>query len=122
MQALGIELSLVQAILDGTKTIEGVPGTPPFLKVRVGDTLSIREDVYKEGELTVSHEHAAQVRVAQLLYFETFAEMMETLGYQSAIPYATSIETALKVYRGLYAAEQEKEWGVVAIRFELIPA
>jgi ASC-1-like (ASCH) protein len=120
MQEIGIESTLVEAIRIGDKTIEARLGKPRFLRIQEDDRFSIREDFWYEGKVLESLSHAATVKVTQILYFETFKEMLEALDFQAAIPTAKTVEKALKVYRGFYTPEEEREYGVVAFTFELI--
>ena len=115
MHEIGIESSLVDAIRRGDKTVEGRLGKPRFLAIQPGDTLAIREDVWREGTLVESHDQAVQAIVTQVLYFETFREMLEAVGYEAAIPGASSLEDALAVYRAFYSPADEAAHGVVAL-------
>jgi ASC-1-like (ASCH) protein len=122
MSEIGIESSLVEAIKNGDKTIEIRLAKPRFLLIQEEDVLSIREDFYYEGEVLESLSHALEVKVVQVLYFETFEEVFEAIHYESALPSATSPEDALKKYREFYSPEEEREFGVVAFTIEPILA
>lgn len=119
MQEIGIETSLVADILTGRKTIEGRLGKPKYIKMRVGDVLAIREDIYENGVIKTSNPDKARVVITQLLYFETFEEMLHSLDFRRAIPSAASIRDALQTYRLYYSIPDEEEYGVVAITFKL---
>jgi len=120
MHEIGIESSLVEAIRNGEKTIEGSLGKPRFLKMDVGDTLSIREDIWIDGKNIGSQDYKLLVKITQILYFETFKEMLESIDFTAAIPSAKSIRDAVNKYTELYSKDDEEEYGVVAIFFELI--
>lgn len=120
MKEIGIESSLLQSILAGHKTLEGRLGKPSYLKIRPGDTLSVREDTWQGHKLVSSRKDAAKIRVKQILYFESFAEMLETLGHRNAVPLSNSVEEAVKTYRQFYTVEAEEEFGVVALLFETV--
>jgi ASC-1-like (ASCH) protein len=122
MSEIDIESSLVEAIKNGDKTIEIRLAKPRFLLIQEDDVLSIREDFYYEGEVLESLSHALEVKVVQVLYFETFEEVFEAIHYESALPAATSPEDALKKYREFYSPEEEREFGVVAFTIEPILA
>lgn len=122
MQEIGIESSLVEAIRDGTKTIEGRLGKPRFLAIQPGDQLTIREDIWAGGVKIGSHDSTLLIEVTQVLYFESFAEMLAAVDHAAAIPEAASPEAALATYRAYYTAEDEAEYGVVALFFEAISA
>jgi ASC-1-like (ASCH) protein len=117
MHEIGIESSLVEAIRRGEKTIEGRLGKPRFLAMKEGDTISIREDVWKDGKVVVSHPNALQVTIRQVLYFETFREMLEAVDYEAVIPAAATVDEATATYATFYSAEDEAAYGVVALFF-----
>jgi ASC-1-like (ASCH) protein len=119
MQEIGVEKTLVQAVLDGRKTIEGHLGTPKHLKLRVGDRLSLREDVWQDGKIITSTQVFATAEITQLLYFVSFAEMFGSINYNAALPEAKSTEEAREVYETFYSLEDEAEYGVVAITFKV---
>lgn len=120
MQEIGIESTMVEAIRRGLKTIEGRLGKPRFLKMAEGDILSIREDVWEQGEITGSYPGAIEIRITQILYFETFKEMFEAVNYEAAVPTAKSVSQAVAAYREFYSKEDEGKYGVVALFFEPI--
>lgn len=120
MHEIGIESSLVEAIRSGQKTIEGRLGKPRFLKIREGDTLSIREDIWKDGEVIGAHDDALRLKVAQVLYFESFKEMLESVNYEAAVPSVKTLRDAINKYAEFYSAKDEEEYGVVALFFEVM--
>lgn len=118
MHEIGIESSLVEAIRSGDKTIEGRLGKPRFLKIKEGDILSIREDIWKDGEIIGSHDDTLRLKVAQVLYFESIKEMLEAVNYEAAVPTAKTLREAIDKYAEFYKAKDEEEYGVVALFFE----
>jgi ASC-1-like (ASCH) protein len=118
MEEIGIESTLVEAIRNGDKTIEAHLGKPRFLRMNEGDIISIREDFWYEGEILESLSHSLEIKITQILYFETFKEMLNAVDFQAAIPSAKTIEDALKTYAQFYSPEDEREYGVVALFFE----
>lgn len=120
MQEIGIDSTLVADILAGDKTLEGRLGKPKFIKLRIGNTLSIREDVWKAGEIVSSKPDRVHVVITQLLYFESFEEMFGALDFHKALPQAESVREAINTYRRFYSAADEREYGVVAITFKLV--
>jgi ASC-1-like (ASCH) protein len=119
MEEIGIESSVLQDILLGTKTVEAGLGTPKFLKIRKGDTLSLREDFWQDGAIARSVPGRAFILIKQKLYFLTFEEMLSSLGIAAVLPGAASMEDALRTYRQFYSEADEQEHGVVAFSFEL---
>jgi ASC-1-like (ASCH) protein len=120
MQEIGIESNLLSDILSGSKTIELRLGKPKFLKIRIGDVLSIREDVWKDGEKVQSIAERAKIEVTKLLYFESFEETFQAIDFQAAVPGTQSKAEALQLYRQFYSKEEEYEFGVVAIFFKVL--
>jgi ASC-1-like (ASCH) protein len=116
---IGIESSILQDILRGTKTVEGRLGKPKFLKIRKGDILSIREDFWQDGAIARSISNRAFIRVTQKLYFISFEEMLSSVGIAAVLPAATDMTDALRAWRQFYSEADEQEYGVVALMFEL---
>ncbi len=120
MIEIGIETSILEDILSGKKTIECRLGKQKFLKIRPGDVLSIREDTWKGDKILRSIPNRAEIKVTQILYFETFTEAFASIDFKEAIPSAASPSEAVEAYRKFYTSEDEKKYGVVAIYFELL--
>ena len=81
MDEIGIASVVLKEILSGKKTIEVRLGKPRFLKLRSGDNLSLREDIWENGIITKSFSRQAVIKIKQILYFESFAEMFDTLDF-----------------------------------------
>lgn len=118
MSEIGIDSTLVEAIKNGDKTIEIRLAKPRFLLIQEDDILSIREDFYYEGDVLESLPHALEVKVTQVIYFESFKEAFDAINYEAAVPSAKSAEGAVKKYREFYSVEEENEFGVVAFSIE----
>lgn len=119
MHEIGIESSLVEAIRTGQKTVEGRLGKPRFLQMKEGDTITVREDMWKDGEMIGSRDDALQLKVTQVLYFESFKEMLEAINYEAAVPTAKTLADAISKYAEFYSPKDEEEYGVVALFFEV---
>ena len=119
MEEIGIESTLVEEIRNGDKTIETRLGKPRFLRIQEGDIVSIREDFWFEGKILECLNNALQIKITQILYFETFKEMLAAVDFQAVIPTAQTEEDALKKIKQFYSDEDEREFGVVAFTFEL---
>lgn len=119
MEEIGIESTLVEAIKSGDKTIEARLGKPRFLRMQEGDILSVREDFWHDGKILESLPYALQIKITQVLYFETFADMFKAIDFQAAVPAAQTAEDAVKQYREFYTKENEYEFGVISFSFEL---
>lgn len=80
--------------------------------VDVGDILVL----LKEPQLT----ERLNVLVRDIVYFDSFAEMVATLPKEKVGFKGKSNEEMLKVYRGFYPLEQESKYGVVAFKIEVL--
>lgn len=119
MLEIGIESSLVEEMRKGNKHIEGRLGKAKFLKLKEGDLLSVREDLWYDGKIIDSFSNSLTVKINQILHFESFIEMLSSVDFKDAIPSARTLEDALGVYRKYYTTKDEQEYGVIAILFEL---
>jgi ASC-1-like (ASCH) protein len=120
MNELGIEASLAEAIRIGEKTVEARLGKPRFLKMEIGDILSIREDIWIDGKIIGTQKDRMRIKITQILYFETFKEMFQSVNFKSAVPTANNIQEAIDRYAEFYSKEDEKKYGVVTIFFDLL--
>ena len=120
MQEIGIDTALLNDILSGTKTIEGRLGKSRFLGWRVGDTISLRKDVWKQGRIDHSVHNCGIIKIKQLLRFESFDEMFRAVNFKSTIPAVSTTAEAISTYRRYYSMEDEQKYGVVTIVFELV--
>lgn len=94
-------------ILSGKKTVEGRLNKGKFGSLKNGDILTIGSTV-NEYEVI-----ATQV-------YKNFREMIENEGVENVIPDKNSIDDAVAVYYNFYTPEQEKEFGVVAIKIKKV--
>jgi ASC-1-like (ASCH) protein len=120
MEEIGVESSILADIISGKKTIEGRLGKPRFIRLRVGDVIAIREDIWEGDHITKSISDRARVVITQLLYFESFEEMLHAIDYTRALPSAISTYDAVLIYRKFFTIADEKEYGVIAITFCLV--
>ena len=120
MHEIDIESSIIEEIKNGDKTIEVRLARPNFLLIQEGDILSVREDFYYEGVVLESLSHALEIKVTQVLYFETFEELFEAINFSSVLPSAKTVDEAKASYRKLYSVEDETEFGVAAFSIEPI--
>lgn len=120
MHEIDIESSIIEEIKNGDKTIEVRLARPNFLLIQEGDILSVREDFYYEGVVLESLSHALEIKVTQVLYFETFEELFEAINFSSVLPSSKTVDEAKASYRKLYSVEDEAEFGVAAFSIEPI--
>jgi ASC-1-like (ASCH) protein len=122
MQEIGLEASLVDAIISGQKLVEAKLADKRFLSLQVGDRLSIRKDIWEDGKIVHSVPGAAFVQIIGILPFASFTEMIQELGYERIIPAAKSPQEALNFYRQFYSNEDEMKFGVLAFELKLFAA
>ncbi len=96
----------------GLKTVEGRKNKGRFKEMKVGDIIEwTNEDFAPRSVLT---------RVTGKAQYATFAEYLETEGLDKCLPGMPDLSRGLSVYFKYFTKEDEKEFGVVAIRLELV--
>jgi ASC-1-like (ASCH) protein len=94
-------------ILRGEKIVEGRLNKGKFSEIEKGDILVLSpEDVDFE--------------VIGKIIYSSFREMIENEGVKNVIPDKKNINDAVNIYYKFYTPEQEKEFGVAAIRIKQI--
>ena len=116
----GRESSILDDILVGDKRVECRLNKSKFALYQIGDRIRLRRDIYRNGISIVELPSQAEVEVTKLENFSSFREMFETIGYESAIPRAISIDSAIEQCRIFYSESEELEHGVRAVHFKLI--
>ena len=101
---INIQEPYASQLLNGAKTVEGRLNKGKFAAAQVGDTLRVNDQA--EFEIVVKNSYA------------TFREMLESEGVANMIPDAHTVDEALQVYYQFYTPEQEREFGVVALRLK----
>ena len=92
-------------ILNGIKTVEGRLNKGKFKEMQVGDLVETAGEIFEILEKNI---------------YRTFKEMILSEGIENVIPDKTTIDDAVNVYYRFYTKEQEKEFGVVAIKINKI--
>lgn len=100
---LNIQEPYLSFVLSGQKTIEGRLNKGKFKDLKVGDILLIGLD---EKRFLIERTNI----------YKSFREMIEKEGIENVIPDKNSIDDAELVYYKFYTKEQEKEFGVLAIK------
>lgn len=112
----GRESSLLDAIVDGRKTIEGRLKKGKFADYRIGDIVKLRRDYRDErGVLNDGEPGAARVEIIAIREYPTFLAMVRAEGFEKVIPGADSAEAAAAVYDTYYSAEDQARYGVLGI-------
>jgi ASC-1-like (ASCH) protein len=96
----------------GLKTVEGRKNKGRFKEMKVGDIVKwINNDFMPRSVLT---------RITDKVEYSTFREYLETEGLDNCLPGIPSLEHGLSVYFKYFTKEDEAEFGVIAIKLELV--
>lgn len=120
MIEIGIDSEVLRKIRDGQKTIEGRLARGKFLTIRVGDLVSVREDFYVDGVIVQSQEGALRIQIDAAEKFANFRAMLQSVGFEKAIPDANNLDDACDRYLRFYSETSQKEFGVLAIFFHVV--
>lgn len=120
MIEIGIDSEVLRKIRDGRKTIEGRLARGKFLDIKIGDTISVREDFYVDGVIANVKEDALRVKVVAIEKFDDFRSMLKAIGFKKAIPDAMTLDEACIEYIRFYSEASQKEHGVLGISFQVV--
>lgn len=116
----GRESTLLDEIIAGRKTVEGRLNRSKFAEYKVGDTISLRRDIRQpSGELVDGEPGAATVEIVAIRKYQTFLEMVSAEGFLKVIPFAKSVQEAADEYNKYYSAEDQAQYGVLAIEVKV---
>jgi ASC-1-like (ASCH) protein len=116
----GRETQHLNDIITGKKTVEGRLAKGKFLNFKAGDLIKLREDIYENGIEIKSIPNRLTTKITKLKHFESFRKMLKEVGYELVLPRASSLDEAVKEYSKYYSASDEKQFGVIAIFFEVV--
>ncbi|MEA3450111.1 MAG: ASCH domain-containing protein [Patescibacteria group bacterium] len=103
--SINIQEPYYSFILEGQKTVEG--------RLNKGKFTSIQKD-----DILVLAPEDIEFEVIEKNIYNSFREMIESEGVENVIPDKTGIEEATNIYYKFYTKEQEKQFGVVAIKIK----
>lgn len=103
--SIGIQEPYYSFVLNGQKTIEGRLNKGKFALIQKGAVLLLEPD-------------NQEFEVLEKNIYSSFREMIEIEGVKNVIPDKETLEEATEVYYKFYTKEQEKEFGVCAIKIE----
>lgn len=117
----GRESNLLDAIIDGRKTIEGRLNKGKFTSYAVGDIVKLRRD-YRDatGILHDGEPDAARVEIIAIRHYPTFLAMTQAEGHDAVIPGSGSAQAAADEYNAYYSVEDQALYGVLAIQIKLV--
>lgn len=96
----------------GSKSVEGRKNKGRFKEMKVGDIVKwTNNDFGPRSVLT---------KIVGKAEYLTFKEYLETEGLDKCLPTIPNLDMGLSVYYKYYTKEDEKEFGVVAIRLQVI--
>lgn len=108
-------------MIAGRKTIEGRLNRGKFADYAVGDIVMLRRDVRdKNGVLHDGEPGAATVKIVAINKYPDFLTMTQTEDYKKVIPYASSAQIAANEYNKFYSMEDQKRYGVLAIKVRVM--
>lgn len=96
----------------GLKTVEGRLNKGRFQEMQVNDIVEWHNEDFKERKILT--------RITLKAEYTNFTEYLETEGLDKCLPGMPSLEHGLSVYYKYFTKEKEAEFGVVAIRIELV--
>jgi ASC-1-like (ASCH) protein len=99
-------------IMRGLKTVEGRKNRGLFQQMQVGDIVEWTNDSIIP--------RSVKTRITGKAVYPTFREYLETEGLDKCLPGITNMDDGLSIYYKYFTKEEEKKFGVVAIRLELV--
>ena len=97
-------------VKDGTKTIEGRINKNLYKELKSGDEIL----VFNNDET-----NSVQVQVKDIRTYSSFLEMLEKENFKKILPDTNSASEGVKIYKRFYTPEQEKQFGVIAIKISV---
>ena len=89
---------------NGQKTIEGRLGKEKWLQLKKDEILIVNKSL--------------KLKVIKVTKYKSFEEMLIFEGIKNVIPDKQSLKDAVNVYYNFYSIEDEKKYGVVAIKIK----
>lgn len=96
----------------GLKTVEGRKNKGRFKEMEIGDIVEWTNNDFMPRSIFTKITGKAE--------YSTFKEYLETEGLDKCLPGIPTMEHGLSVYFKYFTKEDEAEFGVIAIRLELI--
>lgn len=96
----------------GLKTVEGRKNKGRFKEMKIGDIVQWTNNDF--APRTVLTEITGKAK------YRTFIEYLEAEGLDKCLPSIKDLDTGLSVYYKYFTKEDEKEFGVIAIRLKLL--
>ena len=100
-------------IMRGLKTVEGRKNKGIFQQMQVGDIVEWTNN-------NNNTSRSVKTRITGKAVYPSFREYLETEGLDKCLPGISEMDDGLSVYYKYFTKEEEKEYGVVAIRLKLV--
>jgi len=97
-------------IKSGKKKVEGRLNKGSFAEMKKGDIVEWFDDKKRK----------VKTKIVKLVYYKTFEKMIRTERLKNVLPEQTRILNGVNVYYEFYTPEDEKKYGIVAIRIRKI--
>lgn len=97
------------SIKSGRKIYEGRLNKGDFANLKIGDYIIFYND-----------DDEFKVKVVEVLKYASFQEMLEDLGLPDVLPGIDTVSNGIKIYREYFSEDQERTYGVLAIKIEII--
>ncbi len=120
MQEIGLENSLVDALISGRKMVEPRLARGRYKTFNIGDKLSIRRDIWEKDKVVKSTQDAAFVEIIGIFQFPSFKDLIDFVGFKRVIPTARTKRHATKIFRRFYSKEDMSSHNVIAFEINLL--
>lgn len=112
MHEMKLQEKYYNYIINGTKRVELRVNDEKRQKIAIGDIITFR----KVPELKESF----QVKVVELINTNSFKELLKVLSVEEVADKEMTKEELLNILEQFYSKEEQKQYGVVGIRFILL--
>ena len=113
MRQITVQERWFDALVNGTKTIEGRKASPNYINLRIGDSVMFVSDL--DGQ-------CARFTITDIRTFANVKEMLQQEGIEHCLPGVTSLEAALAIYKSFSTQEELDQYHFLAIQVELYNA
>lgn len=120
MEEIGLESSLLDALIREERTVELRLWRDRYKDMNVGDKLSVRRDIWKKNKIIDSIPEVAYVEIIGIMPFTSISEMFEFIDFKRVMPTARNLRKAMKLCRQFYSEAEEKSCGVLALEINLL--
>ena len=100
-------------IKEGKKIFEGRLFKNTFKNIRPNDVLCFYNNQRKT-------EDSYLIQVLNTYKYETFSLMLISKGIKNVTPLSKSLNDSINIYRKYYSQEDEKKYGVIAIKLKVL--